>query len=339
MRMDEDLVRLGINLDPEFEKIYNEIPVHTSHTERWNKNTRELFDISNEMELAPEPVPHMTRDILCMDCGQCTLGCPRRSLWDSRQYLRDALDSGAKLVNYAHVEKIIIKDNKATGVQARIGWSSEVYPADLVIVSAGALNTPVILQNSGIECEPRLFANPITCVAAHKPNSHQDKEIPIPFIIRRNDWIIAPYFDHISYFFNSAWKYPAKDIVSLMVKVLDMSEGTVINTGGKTIEKTLMAQDKKRLADGIKLSKEILAKMGIEKDNIFTGTLMSWVQAGSFPLTEKTAKTFHHEKLPDNVYVADASLLPASAEKFPILTIIALAKRIAHICKENFGNT
>jgi choline dehydrogenase-like flavoprotein len=45
------------------------------------------------------------------------------------------------------------------------------------------------------------------------------------------------------------------------------------------------------------------------------------------------ASTFHDDRLPDNVYVADASLLPRSLGGPPILTIIALAKRVASLCR------
>jgi hypothetical protein len=54
---------------------------------------------------------------------------------------------------------------------------------------------------------------------------------------------------------------------------------------------------------------------------------------GMLPLTEKEASSFHSERLPDNLYVADASLLPRSLGNPPILTIMALAKRIGKICQ------
>jgi hypothetical protein len=39
------------------------------------------------------------------------------------------------------------------------------------------------------------------------------------------------------------------------------------------------------------------------------------------------------DRLPENLYVADASLLPKSLGNPPILTIIAMAKRISKICQ------
>jgi choline dehydrogenase-like flavoprotein len=47
------------------------------------------------------------------------------------------------------------------------------------------------------------------------------------------------------------------------------------------------------------------------------------------PFTAAESRTLHHDRLPGNVYVADASLFPASLGRPPILTIMALAKKIA----------
>jgi choline dehydrogenase-like flavoprotein len=40
----------------------------------------------------------------------------------------------------------------------------------------------------------------------------------------------------------------------------------------------------------------------------------------------------HDDRLPENVNVADATLFPRSLGNPPILTIIAMARRIAAIC-------
>jgi len=48
-------------------------------------------------------------------------------------------------------------------------------------------------------------------------------------------------------------------------------------------------------------------------------------------LTEKEKETLHHADLQDNLYIADATLLPRSMGNPPMLTIMALAKKIAAI--------
>jgi choline dehydrogenase-like flavoprotein len=47
----------------------------------------------------------------------------------------------------------------------------------------------------------------------------------------------------------------------------------------------------------------------------------------------------HPSRLPENVYVADASLLPRALGNPPILTIVALAKRVAKVCVEQMRAT
>jgi choline dehydrogenase-like flavoprotein len=42
----------------------------------------------------------------------------------------------------------------------------------------------------------------------------------------------------------------------------------------------------------------------------------------------------HHDVLPDNLCIADASLLPRSMGNPPILTIMALAKRVARLAAQ-----
>jgi choline dehydrogenase-like flavoprotein len=47
-----------------------------------------------------------------------------------------------------------------------------------------------------------------------------------------------------------------------------------------------------------------------------------------------SAPVVHDDRLPENVFVADATLFPRSLGNPPILTIIALAKRVARICAD-----
>ena len=53
---------------------------------------------------------------------------------------------------------------------------------------------------------------------------------------------------------------------------------------------------------------------------------------GMFPLRKQEAKSLHHPRLPQNLYVADATILPHSLGSPPILTLIALAKRVSKVC-------
>ena len=122
--------------------------------------------------------------------------------------------------------------------------------------------------------------------------------------------------------------HPASDIAAIMIKLADASVGCVTR---RHVEKTLGAED---LARGVALAKEILYRFGARRDGVFLGTLNAGHPGGMLPLGPREAQSLHHDRLPENLYVADATLLPRSLGNPPILTVIAMAKRIAHLCKE-----
>ena len=326
LRMDQELQALGINLDAEFAEIYQEIPISTMHQKRWHKPTRRLFEICQEMALNPQPTPKMGEYAHCISCGRCVFGCPQGVKWDSRRFLQVALEQGTALETGCNVERVVIEQGKATGVVARKGWLRHFYPADLVILAAGGLGTPVILQNSGIPCEPRLFVDPVLTVAARWPNALQCQEIQMPFVVQREHFILSPYFDYLSFFFNKAWQHPAKDILGIMIKLADANVGSISR---RTIEKRLTVEDRQRLNAGVDLCKQIFCRFGVKAEDIFLGTINAGHPGGMLPLTTAEVQSFHSARLPANLYVADATLLPRSLGNPPILTIIALAKRVS----------
>jgi choline dehydrogenase-like flavoprotein len=331
VRMDQDLQDIGIDLDAEFAEVFREIPISTDHRKRWRTPTRRLFEICQEMGLEPAVMPKMGDYGRCKSCGRCIFGCPEGVKWDSRRFLDAAIEKGARLVTDCRVESVAIEDGRATGVWARHGVLPDYYPADLVVVAAGGFATPAILDASGIPCEPRLFVDPVLTVAARWPDGQQCREIQMPFVAQRPGYILSPYFDFLSFFFDDAWAYPARDILGVMIKLADSDEGSVTRDG---VRKTLTATDRERLATAQREATEMLCRLGAREEDLFLGTVNAGHPGGSLPLTEREAGSLHHDRLPRNLYVADATLLPRSMGNPPILTIIALAKRVSTVYRE-----
>ena len=329
LRMDQKLKELGIDLDDEFAELYREIPVTNDHQHKWRAATKRLFEICRDMDLDPQLIPKLGDYNHCTNCGRCVLGCKYGIKWDSRQFLKSAQALGAGLITGCKVSKVVIEKGSATGVQA----NGTFYPADIVILAAGGFATPVILQNSGIDCEGKLFVDPVLCVAAEQKGSLQNREISMPFAVQREHYILSPYFDYLSFFFNKSWRYPASDTLSLMIKLADSSAGSVHN---HKIAKTLTKTDRGRLQEGVGLCKDILTRYGVREDKIFLGTINAGHPGGMLPLTSQESQTFHNPKLPHNLYVADATLFPESLGNPPILTIMAMAKRVSNIIIERF---
>jgi choline dehydrogenase-like flavoprotein len=286
------------------------------------------------MGLDPKQLPKLGDYSRCTGCGRCVMGCPYGVKWDSRRFIADAREQGAEIVTGCKVLSVVTEDGLVRGVRAKQGPKTVFFPAEIVVLAAGGLSTPVILQNSGIPCENRLFVDPVLCVAAERRDSLQNRELSMPFAVQREHYILAPYFDYLSFFFNKSWSYPASDTLTLMIKLADTCQGGVTE---KRIDKTLSQADRERLTDGVEICREILGKFGIRKEETFLGTVNAGHPGGMLPLTEPEAETFHNPRLPENLYVADATLFPGSLGNPPILTIMAMATRVSKIITERFS--
>ena len=76
-------------------------------------------------------------------------------------------------------------------------------------------------------------------------------------------------------------------------------------------------------------SQDILARLDVPIEKQFLGILNAGHPGGMLPLTAAERDTLHNPVLPDNLYVADATIFPKSMGNPPILTIMALAKKIS----------
>lgn len=323
IRADQGLKHLGIDLDEEFEELYRELPITTRHERYWSPITRKTFQAMTDLGMDPQPMPKLLRNEKCIRCGHCSIGCPTRAKWDARELLE-----GLTVISGCRVTHIEIEESKAKRVHGVQGFRRVVFEADVVVVAAGGMGTPDILRRSGIACEPSLFVDPVLCVAAPMAGAKQDRQLLMPFVSQRNKYIISPYMDWLSFFFNRSWYKPQDGMVSLMIKLADEEQGEVRN---RKMRKTLTSADWLHLQQGIDDCRIILRRMGVADNDIFLGTLNAGHPGGTLPLTVSEAETLHNARLPENVYVADATILPQALGLPPMLTIMAMAKRISKL--------
>ncbi len=326
VRCDESLKEIGINLDAQFEAFYEELPITTDHQKRWNSSTRKMFEVFEEMGLNPAVTPKFLDAERCVNCGHCAIGCPADAKWDTRELVKEAVKKGAELVTDCRVTELKIAGNEVTGVVARHHGKKVVYEADLVILAAGGLGTPVILENSGIPCSSTLFADLVLCVAGPLQDFRQDRQLLMPFISQQDGYILSPYIDYLSFFFKKKWRLPMGDIASIMIKLADEETGTVDKKG---IHKAMTAADRIHMKKAVSQTREILERVGVPRKDQFLGLLNAGHPGGMLPLTAAEKDTLHNPALPENLYVADAAILPRAVGNPPMLTIMALASKIA----------
>lgn len=326
LRVDDAMSEAGLDLTTEYDELAGLIPITTDHRDRWRESTRQLFGACAGLGLDPALMPKLVDLSRCRRCGRCILGCSNGAKWDARRFLADAELADAAVIAGAPVERLALDDGRAAGVVVRRRGRREHIPADVVVLAAGGLGTPAILERSGVGTEPRLAVDPVLCVAGRRPGARQDEELSMPFFVEREGYCIAPYFDYLSFFFDRRWRLPAADILPLMIKLADQSQGRVT---ARETRKGLTSRDRARLREAIEVCRAVLVNVGVDDGDIFLGAVNAGHPGGTLPLTEASAGQMRDCRLPRNVYVADASLLPHALGKPPSLTIMALALRVA----------
>ncbi len=332
VRYDGAIRKLGIDLDVEFEELYKELPITTDHQKYWTETTKKMYALFEEMGLDPVVTPKLLDAEKCVGCGHCAIGCPTGAKWDTRSLLEEAVINGAELVTGCKVTDVTIEDGGVTAVNAKAKGGSRSFTADLVVLAAGGLETPVILEKSGIPCQETLFVDPVLCVAGYIPGIRQDQQLLMPFISQQDGYILSPYMDYLSFFFNKDWRKPITGLVSMMIKLADEETGSM---SGRKFTKRMTEQDEVHMKRAGAQCREILEQLGIPEEEQFLGTLNAGHPGGMLPLTEAERDTLHNPLLPANLYVADATILPEAMGNPPILTIMALAKKISRIIKDN----
>ena len=333
VRYDRYLAELGIDLDAEFAELERMVPQTTAHRAGWSALTERLFRAFEDLGLDPQVTPKFMEDAArCTRCGMCVLGCKYGAKWTADNLIADV--EGVRLVEGATVREVVVEDGRATGVVVRTGGKTELVAADVVVLAAGGLGTPVILEASGIPASPTLFVDPVLCVATRWEGAGLERQLPMPFVSEQSDYILSPYFDWLSFYFNKDWRMPHGDIVSLMIKMADASIGSY---DGRRLDKPLVDSDWEVIARAVDQCHDIFEEVGVPREKTFFGTLNAGHPGGCFPLTEAEAETLHHDVLPDNLFIADASLFPRSMGNPPILTIMALAMKVARKCCERLG--
>ena len=114
-------------------------------------------------------------------------------------------------------------------------------------------------------------------------------------------------------------------LIGIMTKIVDEPVGRVYPDG--SVSKPMTEQDWMRLREGSSIAGDILVKAGAESSSIVVSKPQGAHPGGTAAVGDVVDKILQTEV--DNLFVCDASVLPTSPGLPPILTIVALSKRLA----------
>lgn len=142
-------------LEPYFERVERYLNVHTEPFENHNPNNRIILNGAKQLGYRAVSVGRNTKD--CVKAGACGLGCP----FDAKMtvaitYIPDAEKAGASVFANFRANKIELKGTvkRVSGVvfdqESQKPKTDFVIEASVVIVSASAINSPVLLLKSNL---------------------------------------------------------------------------------------------------------------------------------------------------------------------------------------------
>ncbi|MDD1743839.1 MAG: FAD-dependent oxidoreductase [Methanomassiliicoccales archaeon] len=320
------LDEIGLDLTKEFEELEAELRPMTFPRDRWRPTTEAMFQAAEALGYDPAPTPKAMNAVRCVSCGLCEIGCGSGAKWDARRWLNQAKLGGAELRLETPVERVLVENDRASGVLVRTKQGGETINADLVILSAGGIGTAQILRASSLPVQDKLWADVVLTLGGRKKDAEMLSEPPMVWYTRHDRFILSPYLDILSHWFHKPWRgVGLRDRVGLMVKLGEEANGVVEADG--TVRKDLTSADHDKLAMATELAKKVMVDAGVEGPFV-PGMLNGGHLGGTVPLRREDVDSMHPSGLPENLYVADLSLLPRSQGLPAMLTASALALRV-----------
>lgn len=136
-------------LDPYFDRVEKRLHVTTVSDEILGKNANIFKRGLERMGLQGAPLRRNADD--CQGSGMCCFGCPTEAKQSVQlSYIPDALKYGARLLTKCRVETIIPRQSHGGEVIALRGDRVVRIDAKVVVIAAGALNTPYLLRKNHI---------------------------------------------------------------------------------------------------------------------------------------------------------------------------------------------
>jgi choline dehydrogenase-like flavoprotein len=257
---------------------------------------------------------------------------PRSARWTSRYYLREAVQHGAQVLAQADVRRVLLEGGGARGVEFARGGSRQQARAARVIVCAGGIGSPQLLQASGLTAVGAgFFCDPLISVFGAADGIEDEGEFPMTAGIHLSDegyMMTDMPLPRASYQALAATAlrfdrlFSHSKTLSIMVKIRDEIAGRV--SIGKA-RRVFGPSEREKLASGYRRASEILRNAGAKK--IFKSRVAAAHPGGTVPIGKHVDANLQTEC--EGLYVCDCSVIADPWGLPPVLTLVSLAKRLA----------
>ena len=311
----------GIDIKNEIQELKNEIPIQPLSDELMGPMAKKMMASAQDLGYDWQKINKFIFQDKCKTgCWRCAYGCPYDAKWTARNFVQQAVDKGATLVNGAKVKSVLTDGNRATGIEFKKRGRPYRVEAPTVVLGAGGIGSAQILRQSGLHnAGYDFFVDPLVLATGKVPEITDGKELQMQAGWHAKDEYVM-----------TDLAMPKVPKLSIMVKIKDDLGGRITNRG--SCRKDLTKSDYRKLSDGFDHAKKILENAGVKrvsKSIVFAAHPGGTVKIGD--VVDSNLKAKH-----DNLYVCDCSVIPEAWGLPPTLTILGLGKRLSkHLVKEH----
>ncbi len=272
----------------------------------------------------------------------CMLGCRCGGKWNAGEWIDEAVKHGARLRTSVRVTRVMIEDGQAVGVEGRIGFRKFSARADTVVLSAGGIGSPRILQSSGLNGAGvgmtmdatvmvyGLSGQPGTGKEPPMTWSWENDEVGYMLSTLTDPWLLYPLAAIRKGFGPALMWLRWNRLLGIMIKLKDDISGGIYPDG--KIRKPLTGADNERLRHAYDVCRRILIETGARQETIFMRPFIGTHPSGTVRIGDMLDDNLQTEV--KGLYVCDASVFPEALDRPTVLTIIGLGKRLARHFQE-----
>jgi len=332
--LEEELAALGVDVSQDLHDVATEMGVEPAADVLLSNGATRIAAAASELGYRMRRMPKFINADRCDRCAQCVLGCRRGAKWTALAYLDEAVALGADTLYETTAREVVVKNARARGVRAGGPDGPVEIEADTVILAAGGIGTPIILQASGLhEAGPGLFVDLFVntygvtrdvSLAGEPPMTLVDDEFH-----DEGGFILSPFINprRVVRYYERGLRgalLPTGRLLGIMTKIADEPAGRVLPDG--RISKPVTARDRSRLEAGASHARRILIAAGADPESLLV-TRPQGAHPGGTAAIGKVVDADLQTPLP-GLFVCDASVLPTAPGLPPILTVCALARRL-----------
>ena len=269
--------------------------------------------------------------------ANCMLGCRCHAKWNAAEWVDEAVAGGALLKKRARVHKVLIDQGHVTGVDGKIGGRTFAATAETVVLAAGGIGSPRILQNSGMNAAGiGMTMDTTTMIYGVTREKGTGREPPMSWSWENPEagymlstltdpWLLYPLAAMRKGISPTLRWLRWNRMLGIMIKLKDDISGGIYPDG--KIRKPLTAGDNEKLKMAYEVCKRILIEAGAKKSSIFMRPMIGTHPSGTVRIGDVVDTNLKTDI--DGLYVCDASVFPEALDRPTVLTIIGLGKRLA----------